>query len=473
MNRKSESKVLLNNTITFGIGILASKIIMLLLLPMYTENLSQGQLGVGEIVVSTASLLLPFATISIQSALLRFSMGKENAKSDILKITLLVSLVGCTGVYGILLILDIKSSINEWKTYLYFLLLAQALFQTFSVYVKAIGKSMLFSLGSIFYTCSLMIYSILLIKIYHRGISGYIEALILAHITGALFFLFFAKIYQQVDKSRINWSLLKSMIIFSAPLVINSVSWWISNFCDRYVLEYFISAGAVGIYSVAAKIPALISSISSVFMQAWTLSAIREYEKGNNKEFYSSVFELYSCIVFLTGAIIIAMIKPFMMFFVGKDFVSSWEYIPVLLIGAIFSGISSFFGNIYTAAKRNTGVMITTLAGAGINILLNLVLIPKLGIHGAVTATMLSYFLIALFRMIDSKKYLNFRIKYQKLCLAITIISIETLSLFKIQQSWSVSGVCIFALILVYWGKIKYIITQGSKLIRKIIRKRS
>ena len=86
----------------------------------------------------------------------------------------------------------------------------------------------------------------------------------------------------------------------------------------------------------------------------------------------------------------------------------------MLIVAAAFGTISAFFGNLYNALKMSFNSMVSTIFSALINIVLNLILIPKIEIWGAVIGTMVSYFLIMFIRLFDCQKYLNIPIDLKK-----------------------------------------------------------
>ena len=77
----------------------------------------------------------------------------------------------------------------------------------------------------------------------------------------------------------------REMIAYSVPLILNSVSWWINNASDRYILTYFSGVAVNGIYSVAYKIPTILSTIQSIFYNAWSISAITEFDRNDTDGF--------------------------------------------------------------------------------------------------------------------------------------------------------------------------------------------
>ena len=83
--------------------------------------------------------------------------------------------------------------------------------------------------------------------------------------------------YHDVNEPNIS----KDMINYSKPFIANSISWWINNASDKYVLLLFCNIETTGIYSISYKIPSILEMIQNVFAQAWQISAIKEYKDKN------------------------------------------------------------------------------------------------------------------------------------------------------------------------------------------------
>lgn len=94
-------------------------------------------------------------------------------------------------------------------------------------------------------------------------------------------------------------------------------------------------------------------------------------------------------------------------------------------MGAVFSSFSGFLGTNYIAAKRTTGVIKTSATGAILNIVFNIILIPSIGIYGAAFGTMLSFAVIWILRIKDTKKFVNIKLNVKNLLLTLIIIFIQ------------------------------------------------
>ncbi|MCI8484005.1 MAG: oligosaccharide flippase family protein [Lachnospiraceae bacterium] len=461
------SRELMVNTIIFGFGTIASKFIMFALLPIYTAYLTTAELGAAELVVNGMNLLFPIATINILSALLRYGMDEKKDKKKVLQNTVIVAVAGITVVGCSIYAADLQSILTEWKFYLLLLLLCYTFAQVLSVFAKALGQTRVFAVGNIFYTLSLFVISIVLLKGFHRGTAGYLEGMIFANILTFLYFVRTLHLEQYIVWGKPDKVLLKEMVFFSLPLVINSVSWWVASFCDRFVLERYLGTAAVGIYSVSSKIPAVVSTAASVFMQAWVLSSIKEYQQGTNGVFFDAVFRKFSAFFISWAAVILCLCKPIMPYLAGGEFLDSWRYVPFLLCGAVWNGFGGFYSALYTSAKKNTAVMVTTLCGAGLNVILNFALIPNMGIQGAALATMISQLAVAAFRMADSRRFLIFQVEYKRLGLSVLLILLESGVLLSGKAMFPAAVICLI-IITVYFSEIR---KTAVKILRNIKQK--
>lgn len=468
----SKFEALLSNTLVFAFGSIGSKFIMFFLLPLYTNTLTPKQYGVTELVITGSNLLIPFISLSIQDAVLRFGLDKNNNSGEVLKNACLVLLGGTIVSVCLSPLVKLYGPVADWSLYFIIIMLLNIYRTVLSLHIKAVGKMKLFAIDSILYTLLLALANIVFLLMLKMGIAGYFIAMICATLVSLLFLTIMGGIVKDLINSKINKILLKQMLIFSLPMILNAVSWWINNSSDRIMLEYFISAEAVGIYSVAAKMPSLLTIITSIFAQAWVISAVNEYDTTKDTTFYKKTFSGYNFILVVFASLIILVIKPFMQVYVGSSFTSAWKYVPYLLLGAIFLSYSSFFGAIYISAKKNISVMLTTLLGASVNIILNLLLIPKIGIQGAAIATMTSYLIIGIYRMLDSRRYFKFYIDFKNVFLSLFVLIVQCTVVSLDFYPMFTSLLCFTLIILINFKSVCNFAFESKKFVEKIFLKR-
>ena len=196
------------------------------------------------------------------------------------------------------------------------------------------------------------------------------------------------------------------------------------------MINWILDEENVGLYAVAAKIPTFLSTFTGIFSQAWLISSINEYETERDNNFYSETFINYCQISLIICSLLILFINPFMKIYVSSDYYEAWVYSPILILSAVFSGICSFLNGIYYAYKKNISTTVTTIIGAVLNILLNLIMIPKIGVMGATIATIISWFAIMVLKLKFLYNFIKLKVKYTTFVISTLLIIIEILVLF-------------------------------------------
>ena len=113
--KKNKYAQLMGNTLIFAIGTFASKILVFLMMRYYTAVLSTSDFGISDLITQAANVLIPIATVSITSGVIRFGLVKANDKREIFSIGVVTVLCG----YAILLLFSpLLGKIDVLSTYL-------------------------------------------------------------------------------------------------------------------------------------------------------------------------------------------------------------------------------------------------------------------------------------------------------------------------------------------------------------------
>ena len=443
-------KKLVSNSFVFAIGNLGTKFIGFFLLPLYTYYLTKNDFGIVDLLTTTLSLMIPIFTLSIFDSVLRFAMDKNYDKEAVLINSLVVSFLGFIFTLFIYPILIHVLPFGDLILYFYILLFFQSINSTLTQYVRALGDVTLFAISGIINAFITLICNLLFFSILHMGIDGFLLSLIFANIITCFFVIGRANLWRSFKINKLNIKLTKEMLLYSIPLIPNALMWWIMGFSDRYMITYFIGLSANGIYAVANKIPSILNMVNSIFFQAWQMSAIEEFESKDKSKFYSNVFNMFSVTMLVSTSILLVLLKLVLEIFVADNYFEAWKYVPFLLLGTVFSSFSGFLGTSYIAAKKTTGVFKTSVIGAIINIILNILLIPIIGLNGAPIATMISFAVIWLLRIKDTKAFVNIKINVKKLVLTLVSLIIQIRLLYlnlTLEYLWQIGLLIIIMLI--------------------------
>ncbi|OME08828.1 oligosaccharide flippase family protein, partial [Paenibacillus odorifer] len=386
--------------------------------------------GTIDIITTTTSMLLPIISLSIYDAVLRFVMDKDYDNDVVFTNSLMVTILGSLVVLLFYPLLSYFHILDGLLGYMYIIFILQAFQSIFTQFVRAIGKIKIYSFNGILMTIVTAGMSILLIVNLGWGIDGYFISIIIGNFISIMFLFFYTKIYTYVKFDKLSKSTTKKMLIYSIPLIPNALMWWVMNASNRYFILFFVGASANGLFAVANKIPSFLSILNTIFFKAWQLSAIEEYGDESKAKFYSQTFYYFSVVMFVGTSIILMILKYMMGILVSEEFFSSWQFIPFLLIGIVFSSFSAFLGTNYIAAKQTKGIFRTSLIGGTINIILNLIFIPLVGTNGAAISTMISFLVIWILRTYDTKKFINMRIDIIHIVINLVLIFTQVLILY-------------------------------------------
>lgn len=455
---KNRSKNFIKDIFIFAIGGVGSKLLLFLLVPLYTNILTREEYGTADLVSTVAELIIPFLSVVIYEAVLRFGLSKYERKEDVLLVALFVWLG--SWLVGLLIIpaTRLYSELFEWRWYLYFYINVSIGSFIFLNYIKVKNMNKLFSLINIVQAAMLVGLNVLFLIVFKWNVNGYLLSSILSVGLPLIVVILVGKVIPDLKNARTDYQLFKRMIKYSFPLILNNVSWWVIHSSDKIMLELMVGVGALGIYIVVTKIPSLINVVINIVSSAWNISATKEMEDTNNAKFYSDVFNLLTFFVFLACISIVFVLKPFMSIYVGQEFSEAWQYTPLLLVSAVFSAISSYCGSLYDALKKSVHNMITTLIAAMINIALNFVFIPSYGIWGAITGTVIAYFVIAMMRLINVSRYIKIDFKIPVLAMNCILIIIQAIFVSSDCFKYLVSSITLVAFLIVNITTVKTIL---------------
>lgn len=423
---KNKYTTLISNTIIFALGTFGSKLLVFLLMPLYTSVLTTAEYGAMDVVVNVSNMLLPLVIVSINDGVIRFGMDRAYKRRDVFSTGIWVSLAG----FGIFLIfwpaMKKIGMISDYTALIYLYVLAAALQGVSAQFVRAMGLVRLFAFNGILNTLSTVVFNVLFLVVMKWGMYGYVLSVILSNVVSMIFLWIAARLYRYMRWWKgIDRDTVREMIIYSLPLIPATIMWSITNVSDRFFVTHYLGEAQNGIYSVAYKLPTIISVISAIFTQAWQLSAIGERESDDREQFYSNIFKSYQTIVFLAAGGILLLIKPLMHLLVSDSFFEAWQYTPLLVVSVVFSCFSSYFASFYMASKKNIMAMVTIFLGALLNVVLNYYLIPIYGLNGAAGATAASYIFIFVIRAIDTRRLFCIDLGLRKLLLNSLLLGLQ------------------------------------------------
>jgi O-antigen/teichoic acid export membrane protein len=395
----------------FFIGSVLSKAISILMLPFYTNCIPTGDMGYYDLSLTYITIATSFLFFDIWVAILRY-MYDGNTKSEkatAIKSGFSIFAVSSTGY----LILGL---IFAWifNPDAIFLILLYGLFQNIAnllcFCVRGFQKNRAFAISGVISAGVNALVNIILILGFGIGYESLYIAAIVGFVAQSFYLLLSGGIFSSLKLGRYDRAITRSMFIYSLPLCLNSIAYWVLTSLNRIVLNGVYGNEANGIYAIGNKFSFVIGLITTCFTFAWQdLSFSKANEQGVGI-FYSRASVMYSKFLLLCTALVLPAIKIAFPILVGRAYSSAENTIPLFLVVAAVSAISTFIGNIFYAIKETRMIFISMVVSALVNASLCYPLITRFHINGANLSVLISFIVNILVRWIVLRKKISFQL---------------------------------------------------------------
>ncbi|MDW5550430.1 flippase [Methanosarcina sp.] len=377
-----------------------------LLIPIITKSLGAYDYGLWAQINISVSLISSLALMGLSMGLVRFLSSE--AEKEIIK-EAVYSILFFVIVSGLLASLSLYMLAEPLATFgfkdpdaAYFikagsLLILVNVIEPISLYYFRVFRQIKkFSYFTLFEACGKLLLILVLIKIGYGLLSVIVATLL---VQGVITLIAVMIIIKQIGFVIPRFTYLMEYLRFSLPLTPNTLVRWITESSDRYLVTYFLGLNSVGIYSAACSFGNLIQ----LFVNPLQLILFPELSKlfDENKIEELTIYMSYSLRYFLIISIpavfgLSAFAKPLLGIFTTENFVSGWFVIPIIAFSGLLAGVAQIFVNTLLIVKKTKVPTYINFAVAVLNVLINLFLIPRIGIVGAALSTLLSYFFMAI-----------------------------------------------------------------------------
>lgn len=436
---------LFSDTVILAIGTFGSKLLVFLLMPLYTALLSPSQYGTAELITGTANLIMPFACVGITNGIFRFAAEKGTDREGVFSSGMV--LLGA-GLCGTVLLGAVALCIGAaWRTEILLVVLyvlAADLQAVCAQYVRAVDRTRLFAVQGILNTLVTVGFNILFLMAFDLGVTGYVLSTVVGNLLTTAFLVVSARLWRVFRLSHVSKTAMRELFRFSLPMVPTTICWLITDLSDRYLVSWFCGEAVNGVYSAAYKIPTIVNLVSGIFMQAWQFSAVVQSADGEEcSRFYSQVFRGFLSVIFIGSGGLILLSPWLCRLLLNSAYHEAWRYMPTLLCSAALESVVSFLASVYMVRKKSMHSFLTAVAGTGLNLLLNFLFIPRTGTFGgalgAAIATLIGYAAVWVLRMADVPRLLRFRLYLPRQLCSLALL-LAAAAVMTAGAGWSVYG---------------------------------
>ena len=391
---------------------------MFFLLPLYSIYLSPSDFGVLSLILSFNSIVLIISLISLTAAAQRFHFDdtsvvfRNKLWGTIVLIVLVNSLfLFCLAIITKDFLVSIIFQSIDFYPLIFIGLLNTALssiYFIYQIYLQTEGKSKLFTYNALINTFIQFLLIILFVVILKMNVLGILLANL---VTSFIFFFhllikFVMKLTLKVDKQ-----ISKKAFKYSLPLVPHSLAGVSTSTIDKFFVNGILGTFQTGIYSVGQQFSSIMGILTSSVNNAYSPHFYQMVKNENQMNEKLKLVSVNIVIFYSFLALLISIFSAdFIKFFLNHSYDNSIIVIKFLVYAQVFNGIYYLFVNVLFL-ENTTKVLYITLITLIINILLNFVLIPLLGIKGAALALLISYFFKSITALLFSLRY-NKKIRF-------------------------------------------------------------
>ena len=382
----------------YGLGGLVSRILAVLLLPLYTHYLSTSDYGQIETLVALVTVLTIVLRFGISSAFFRFyfDADDDNGRRLVLRTSFWFTMAMAT--FGLVAVVALAAPISQalfgeadaanLVRASAVALWAQMNYEQLSSLFRVEERSVAFVIASLTNVVLTVAGTVLLVVVLDRGPLG----VIVGNFTGTLVVYLALLGYRREQLGlQLDRGLLQRMNQFGMPLVPSALLLWVTNFSDRFFLVKLTDTAEVGLYSVGVRIASAMVLLLTAFRMAWPAFA---YSIKSDEEARRTYAWVLTYLVVLTTwiATALTLLSPWLVaWLTAPEFASSSRVVGPLAFAAVSFGGFIVLSIGIGRARRTQFNWVITGAAAVVNVTLNLTLIPFYGMMGAAIATVAAY----------------------------------------------------------------------------------
>lgn len=429
-------KGLFQDSMVYGVGEIAAKLIGFVLIPVYTRFLTPEEYGVMGVILVLPALLGDAVNLGIVAAYYRFYFDPDIEEQSIVTSTAFIFNY-CTTLFVLTILSFLDGQVSTMffgvSSYdgLFRVLFVTGILSNLNRFGLAIlrvqrktGRFVLVTVVRLVLNLSLNIYFVAELNL---GVMGILLGQLVPEFL--LFIFFLPVILRRSFKPAFSFRVLRNMLGFGIPLILVNLAAWLINSLPLTMLARLSSLTESGLFTMGQKFGGLIVAlVVSPFMLGWSPIAYAQAKKPEATRFYARVFTYVVCICMFAVLGISVSVEDILQLIATPKYVPAANVVLPVAVGAMLYGLAVFFASMINIAKKTYYSTIIWVVAAGISLALNLLLIPRMGRTGTALAYMLAYAFIAVVGYWAVNKLLPLPLEVRRLA-KVTIASASLLLL--------------------------------------------
>jgi O-antigen/teichoic acid export membrane protein len=418
---------LAKHTAVYGVGDILGKAVGVLLVPLYARMLSTQENGVISLAFAFVGFSAVLYSLGLNPALIRFLSGETESvdRRDRFSTAYWTLMgVGCllsTVIWfsSATLAAIFLDSGAESYTDVFHLIAVIVLLDTLSeplfTVCRARQRSGLYAIVRFAQHSIQLGFTIYLIA----GLGYGVRAIFWTNVASSAFALL-VLLPMGLKQLRLVFKIphLRELLAFGIPFVPSTIALLVINLSDRFLLKFFLGLESVGTFTVVYKICLPMLLIVRVFRAAWAPAILAISDRSESLAVVRRVttyFTMCSAFLFL---LVSTFGRDFILLIAGEEspkYLPAEDIIPLITLAFLFSGIYIILTAGVYVEGRSRALPIVVGCGAVVNICLNLILIPRIGLVGAAWSTLVAYGIMSLLLFLFTRRFYPVQYEYGRL----------------------------------------------------------
>ena len=394
----------------------------LIVLPLFARLLGRESYGIFAQLMVVLGLLVPLVTCKLAAGTVRHLSAEDDGEalgdafySALLWITASVTAVGVlvalTPGFAARLVLGGEEQ-REVMPLAALLLVVTGVAAYLQSYFRVVRRIDRLAILLVVQT-ALEIAAILLLVSRGQGIRGALWGLVVVRAAFGLGML--VHVGRRLGRPRFAGARLRRLLAYSVPLMPNGIMRWAINYADRLVVIHFLGLAAVGSYaasySLGQVLPLLVLPLGFVLFPFLS----RLWDRGDREEvrrYLAYATRYYLLVAMPAGLGITLLSQPALRLIATAEFETSESLVFWIALGFLLNGLFQINVYAFHLALRTRLLGLILLAAAVLNIGLNLVLVPRLGLLGAAVATAVAFAAMAAIGLVQGRRLIGYRVRW-------------------------------------------------------------
>ena len=405
-------RLLASDSVVYGLSGIIARFLSAWLVPVYTRLFTPADYGVMSLITSTTTLLGIFVVLALDNSAARWYWDTED--SDQRRRSIASGAWGqfaAASLAGLALFVLADQVANRVirvpDAGKYFRLCALTLPLNQFVVVSVNWLRMrrrpvattVFTLGVALGQIGL---TLLFVVGFRWGLTGVYRAQVLTLAGAAMTAI--ALMRDWLNPRHFRMTRLREMLRFALPLIPTAIAVWVVSFADRYFIQRYSGVVEVGLYGVGYALAQVLALLTGAFQQAWGPFALSIHTEPDARQTYANVFLVYVTVTAI-AATGLSLFAPEAIRIVATDrYAGASTVVGLLSLSYVVIGLTYIAAIGPTIMKTNRDIGIALTVAALLNVVLNLVFVPRYGKIGSAAATLISQSLTPIYLFTRAQK---------------------------------------------------------------------